>query len=383
VEESADFGRRAFQEWRGDVESDPGDYMFLVPLRMGRSSRRYTSELAHFLPVLDYLEPELGQVLGSSLPPFAASYTNGRDGTRGAVWCTQIYPDMMSDLGGLRGAISVGREIVNEVVARASQRTSIKALGLGASLPSITKFGLAIDTDLPTTTGHGCTVALMIQTILDRVEALDGEQSIGILGLGSIGSAVASTLAQRQDVRRLRVFDTKHRLVDEFVRSHQFTSVDIEPAESLADLLAHSTVVASAITSTVDLDEIGSDLAGLVIIDDSQPGAFSASQVAAAGGTLNWVIGSDDTVDSALTRTGDFTYGAEGVTSTADLWGCEAEVGAISLLNRPELCLDRPVGSADIPAFTQLLQEVGVVVAQPQAFGECAPGVLPQGAVGG
>ena len=178
IEQSSVFGERKFAEWEGRTPLEPAGYLFLVPLRLTRSSSRYMSELSCFLPVLEYLDSATAQVLASSLSPFAGCLTNGRNGLRGAIWCTQVYSDMAFDLGGLSGAIKTSRSIVDSVVARASKSSDLRIVGLGAALPSITKFGTALNTEVPTTTGHGCTVALMVRMVIDALHSTSTQLSL-------------------------------------------------------------------------------------------------------------------------------------------------------------------------------------------------------------
>lgn len=91
---------------------------------------------------------------------------------------------------------------------------------------------------------------------------------------------------------------------------------DITVAPTLDDVLRNTKVVGSAITSQVDLSSAELDLSGVHIIDDSQPGAFAMEQVHELGGTLQWVVGADNSANGVFTRSDGFTYGTDGLAKT-------------------------------------------------------------------
>jgi len=144
------------------------------------------------------------------------------------------------------------------------------------------------------------------------------------------------------------------------------------PVESVRDALGASAVVLSAVTSPLDLDVIDPghalDLEGTLLIDDSVPGSLDPDQVEGRRGMLCWVIGADETRSRAITRR-NINYGDHGLVRKSDLWGCEAELGALALSGRDDLVVNEPVTPEVARSVGKLFDEVGVVVAPFQRFG--------------
>lgn len=73
-------------------------------------------------------------------------------------------------------------------------------------------------------------------------------------------------------------------------------------AGNVADVLAHSRLVVSAITATIDLEApelVDSHLTGTVWIDDSQPGSVDRAQLEARGEQVLWVAGQDESATAS------------------------------------------------------------------------------------
>ena len=190
VNESITFAKRAFAEWSGDVAAEQADFLFVVPTRLRRDNRVYGSEVHSFLPVLPQIGPVAGQVLAASIPPFTGPRIPGQGDVQGFVYSAQVYLDAATDLGQTR-ALKHARNTVDQIVSHETRRRGVKLIGLGATLPGLTRFGTTITSDVVTTTGHGATVALMVESILKAALGDLNHQPIGILGLGSIGGSVA------------------------------------------------------------------------------------------------------------------------------------------------------------------------------------------------
>ena len=120
----------------------------------------------------------------------------------------------------------------------------------------------------------------------------------------------------------------------------------------------------------------------LLFYDDSQPAALDPAEFEAAGGTVQWIIGSDSQ-RSVATRTGyDFASMLDGQT---DIFGCEAEVGVIAkymaelrIRGMGEIVMRRiaekvaikdAVTPQAVRYISALFKKYGVVASQPQAFG--------------
>lgn len=236
---------------------------------------------------------------------------------------------------------------VDDAVRFASRRMGAAVVGLGAVLPGITRFGRSLthDETLETTTGHAGTVWLIEQTLRKAQEEKVGKaadmRTIGVLGCGSIGASIGTILAQRyrEDPKDILVYDSNSSRSARLMRNLGALGLSsgVRVADDVWQVLTHSDVVVSAITTQLDLQKMAQEredvdkLDGLVYIDDSMPGSMQRAQAERFGINLAWVIGTakDGIAESVLTRR-TFNYGDMGEPEQVNVFGCEAEAAAIA-----------------------------------------------------
>jgi predicted amino acid dehydrogenase len=253
-------------------------------------------------------------------------------------------------------------------------------MGLGAILPGLTKFGQTIKQEgLITTTGHGGTVHLLARTVENAKQQFHtNADGIGIIGAaGSIGQASLALLREQIPDQPIVTYDVRRKHLQDVLKNPGY-SARVTVADSLIEAMKTTSVIVTAVTSQIDLDKEDPhgelDLAGKVIVDDSQPGSFSRTQVEQRGGKLVWVVGTDTSLDRSLTRSSDWNFGREtGLASRADVWGCEAEASVIGASGRYDHALRERVRPDTARAIGQLLDSHGVRVSKPQSYGRIVP----------
>lgn len=296
-----------------------------------------------------------------------------------------LYADMMMHLSP-SAAQTVADQNLSSSIAFA-HRLGARVIGLGALLPQITRFGATLkdfanSENRVTTTGHGGTVFLVCETV-NRLTKDFGypENEIGVLGAGgSIGGATCEYLLSTNPKVRLNVFDVR---ADRTARLRARLGSRVCVRESVRSVLERCAVTISAITGYVDLDVIEADddmpidLANKVIVDDSQPGSFHRHQVEARNGVLVWVVGSDGSRDSFLTRDGSMTQGVPynygdgaGLFGPASEFGCGLEAGVIAASGADDAAIRGPVTTADVVRVGALFEQYGVEVAAFQSYGQ-------------
>jgi predicted amino acid dehydrogenase len=381
------FVDNAFGIYKGRVKSRRYKWVFAVPGRVEDSAgNEYASEVTPFLPILDPrygVDARTTQFTTTSLAPSVIETYVGRDGEKGAVVWTPLHvnAEARTDAESWRKFAVENtkgiRRSVDQMAGFALKRLGAQVMGLGASLPSFTQFGKTIKQEgLVTTTGHAGTVHLLNETVRHVIETQGmDEQTIGLLGAGSIGSAWAELILQEKEGHRVSVYDRNSGQVDNLRQKVDAAQVDVHSDE--LSVLRSAAIIVSAITETLDLDELERsageriDLSGKIIIDDSQPGAFDRAQVEDRGGSLVWVVGQDASVDHALHRVGGYNFGEKaGLYGKGSLWGCEAEVGVLCLEGRSDLAVNSHVTPQMAAAIGGLCRSIGVGVASPlQSFG--------------
>lgn len=368
VDSSVEFIHRTFDRWEGrSDERVEGDYCFVVPPRISRSSDVYAAEVEPFLPVLRHFPVDIRQRAFVGLPPYLVDrYGRGERG--GLMVYTPVFIDMVGDLE-FGDALEVARRCVADSVSFAQRFTGVRVAGLAATLPNLTDMGRAVACDgVVTTTGHAGTVWLIAEIVSQGASAAAGT-GIGIIGLGSIGASFAHLALELDLADTVHVHDTRPVVAANVTETlgEKFGSHRVHNHRGLEELLPKSQVVVAAVTTPIDLDTVPDDLvAGRMFIDDSQPAAFDAYQINAKGGQLRWVMGQDLTPGQLVSRRGidgrrPYNYGDDcGLTDANTLWGCEAEAAAISLTNRLDLALDRRVEPRDAVAIGELWSELGI-----------------------
>lgn len=335
---------------RGETVPDAlrGRSGFVVPARASRDRPQDSVETIDPCPILRYVPPELRIAMFAGLPPFVVDrYMPDAHGKYAYMLLAPVYQDSIKDLGSVGRSMAVGQAMVNETVQFGRKMLGIRVFGLGATLPMVTRFGESIplpnssEADFVTTTGHGGTIALILKTVQALRErgavAPGATQRIGILGAaGSIGSSIFEVMAMMYPGAEITIFDPKAtkaldeqvaRLSDPSVRDGRITL-----AKNARDVLEGSDIIISAVTGAIDLKALGvrrRKFRGHVLIDDSQPWAFSRNQVEEYGGREVWVAGENPRGD-IVSRVSSWNYG--GTLLPNSVFGCEAEVNVLAAL---------------------------------------------------
>lgn len=384
-----DFIDSSFSMWEsrnddGLEGQKDGSFAFVVPARMSRENPEYGAEVEPVIPALRYVPNHLRAWMMRECPPFIIdTYMPDDDGKRGYLVYAPVSGDMLKDLGSqsLPTFIATAREKVNDAVDFAKDRLGVRVVGLGATLPGLTNHGKSIEGDVVTTTGHGGTVRLICETI-DKFGG-EGEKSIGILGLGAIGSAAAHIAADMYP-GKISVYDSDKPKMNKVVRQleEQYPG-RISAPEDNTTFINESDIIISAVTSPVNIRKAGiTDMSNKLVIDDSQPAMFNLEEVEELGGKLVWVIGKDER--DKIRRFG-YDYGTMHDGKT-DLFGCEAEAATLAehwtMLEKSgkspqeakdiisRLALREAVEPLKAKRIAQLFNDYGITVAHPQAFGK-------------
>lgn len=380
----------------GDIER-----AFVVPMRIERGSDSNSSEVLPFAPILNPkygIDADIRQRAVVGLPPSVLEhYAESSDPKRrGAIVLAPFFTDMRHDLVSSRAfgvkqyqqwrLGNLANRMINDTAGFAHDVLGAKVIGLGATIPAFTQFGRAIKhPDVITTTGHGGTVHLIVETTRQALEGQDGSQpdSIGVIGgAGSIGYASIDILREEFRNSQMHVYDKNQAKLSGLLQQRD-DAENISHMDSIYSTLAESSVIVTAVTTPIDLDREDPyhqlDLTGKVIIDDSQPGSFDKDQVMARGGRLVWVVGQDDSHDWFVTRSGyyqdgGYNFGDEaGLIESRKIWGCEAETAVIAASGKHELAIRARVSPAMARSVGLLLREHGIGVSDaPQSFGDAA-----------
>jgi hypothetical protein len=340
----------------GSVHPDAdGSFAFVVPARMSRKNTEYGQEVEKVIPALRYVPNELRAPMMVGLRPFVIDrYNPTEDGKRGYLVFAPVFPDMVKDLS-TGEAARVGRAQVNDAVDFAYGRLGTEVIGLGAILPSITRYGATIENEnVITTTGHGGTVHLIFKT-LERARA-EGRVSdemarkIGVLGLGAIGASIARIARDEYPEAEMTVYDVRQKITDGIAEE-----INAKPAKDEAQVLRESGIIISALPDIrMRLGELGltpEEMKGKLIIDDSQPAAFDPEDVKRYGATLAWVVGEDG---EHIVR-GDYTYG-DTLVGLRSIFGCEAEAATLADLKARMLAEGKTAKEVDAAVRTTAIR---------------------------
>lgn len=372
-----DVAFRAYGTPREDEEA-AASFAFVVPMRASRLRPEFGAEVEYISPVLRYVPTVARARLSVGLPPLVLdTYSYDGEHPVGYLVLAPVFTDMAFDMEPLE-ALALARHVIEDTVAFSVDSLGARLVGLGAVLPALTRFGTTLsETRVVTTTGHGGTVYLILEMIehavTERIVDPNATDSLGVLGLGSIGASIAHLLAERYPDSDLWVYDTNPAKVQRTLAELPGSRVRVAGDEG--EVLERAGVTVSAIVGEVDLSRYPDlSLRGKLILDDSQPSSFDG-EVRRRGGTLAWVIGRDLT--GRLRRSG-YGYGFM-VNETHDLFGCEAEVASLALESTgqgpravEQLALRGPVTPSGVRGLTHVLQRHGMGPAPFQAFGEPA-----------
>jgi hypothetical protein len=382
---SVRFVDRVFEEY-DDPESvqSKKSFAFVVPPRMERGREEYSAEVTTVLPIMRQYGSHTRQLIFTDIPPFVLDrYGEDHNERNGCILYTPIMADMMTDMKNKSRDFEnpenqsspkkVIQQIMEDTVGFAKENLDVDAVGLGAILPKLTKYGEDIKNNHPeltVTTGHAATVWL-IGEILEKAineNYIEKPERVGIIGAGAIGRSTMHHLVESfgYDPEKVYVSDQKTNKSKE--AANEIEGVNV--ANSNDELINNVDAVVSAVTQPIDMEKSSSGIQveGKLIIDDSQPGSFDKEQVLARGGKLAWAIGQDKTPDHALTG-GDFDYANTGPARHDQVWGCEAEAYIVHLY--PELALHgREVKPEDVKQVGEKLRETGVEAAPLQSHGQ-------------
>jgi hypothetical protein len=382
----------------------PIDSVFAVPLRADGRSDIYATDTDAFFPLASRefgVTPEiqLRSVLGVPPSVIETNLQSQREGERGATLFVPLFSTMTADFGPQPGAPANRAELfrtVSVIMQRAAElahvRLGARVLGLGATLPKISAYGLGFKnhpefdmSGLATTTGHAGTVHLILETIrglLTTATFRDSHLTLGIVGAaGSIGwSTVVNAQDAFNDVPVL-LYDVRGRLLEERLLERPETP-SLRHAADVASVLREANIIVSAVTGPIDLDVIDPgkelDLQSKVIIDDSEPKAFIREQVEARGGYLLNVVGEANGEFKGLRRDGLWTGGSEKPYNFGDeaglcvgaSWGCDIERTVISWAGAYKEAVAAEVTPTNVRNIGRLCHEAGIVAARFQSFSQ-------------
>jgi len=198
--QTVDFVERSFALYEGRLTTRfPADRVFVVPNRIVRDDPTHGSEPAEAMNLLDAaygVDSSVSQRIISHLPPAIITSYEMSGGRQGHVVAVPVSADIVRDLGPDR-AVARTREMVQDAALFARSKLGARVMGLGATLPALTRHGGTVRVPgLVTTTGHGGTVHLIRSLARDIADAGTCPRGITRIGvLGAAGSIGASTLA--------------------------------------------------------------------------------------------------------------------------------------------------------------------------------------------
>lgn len=366
---------------------------FCVPMRSTRDDEFSASESTPFLPLYDPQrfgvdsDKRMRGMYGIPPTPLDTYTKSDADNETGALVLVPVYADMLTDpWTDVNDLAAVSGLILKAAIQFAHIRLGAKVVGLGATLPhpSVTNFGQhlhAIDgmEGLITTTGHGGTVYMIVETVRKVLyeTSIESGGRIGVIGgAGSIGWSTIVALLEMIEDHKIHSYD--RRVMD--LNSYATLSDRIHVAESAADVLRETNIIVAAVTGRIDLDDkefAGIDLAGKIIIDDSQPGCFARRQVEERNGKLVWVVGEDSSSSKFISRDGLHTNGVpynygdhSGLVGHHSEFACGQEAAVIAKYGAYEHAVGGPVTPDDVRTIGRLLKDAGATVAPFQASGK-------------
>ena len=369
-----------FEDSKPDREL-AGGHAFIVPTRI-RPDVKALNEAYRSLPILEAIDearfnPEVAAQFGSfalklleALPP---KIIDRYEGSPGAVIYAPLTSLLLEDFASTTDAIAEARYIVSQTVGFA-ERLGAEVAGLGATIPSLTNYGRAIklpeDGKMVVTTGHGGTAWLAGNIAAEAyLNNNDDTRSLGIVGLGAMGSVLAETVSAMLPDAEIAVYDHNTALIE---KTKANLGNRVIAAKSMEDVMARSSVILSALTSQIDLSSVPRELIeGKTIVDDSQPGAFSRQQVIDMGGRLLWVVAQST---NGLSRETDLNFGGT-LRTQRDFFGCEAEAAVIATLSeddRSKAAIRQAATLDQVMNIGRLFKDNHIIPSEPQSYGQPA-----------
>lgn len=366
------FVSRAFKEYTRKNIKYEADFAFVIPTRVSLINDRHWDEVFDLMPSLKTMSKELAFSVVSSLPPTTIATYGDKKNPSGVVVFVPIFEDMRINFRSNLSLIKAVRSRINQTASFVDEVYGAKYIGLGGTLPKLTNFGRSIKSNLIITTGHAGTVWL-IAKMFEKV-LIDYEKNnllskpIGLIGGGSIGISTAEYIARENPGVQLIIYDIRNKINIKNKNSLEKLGAKVTVADSNKSLINDCDLIISAVTSEVPIDD-NMSFENKIIIDDSQPGSFKKEDIEGRGGKLFWVVGHDNSQIRYFTKNDDYRFGNDGLSNSSDVWGCEAEVGSISML-RSSYSLNGQVKHKDIEAVDRLFSETGISVADYQSFGK-------------
>ncbi|MDZ7744684.1 MAG: hypothetical protein U5K77_02910 [Candidatus Saccharibacteria bacterium] len=385
IDQSLEFAENAvkqFTEYKkgGKVDERRG-HTFLIPVTVSETEEapgESYEEIKTALPMLHYVDAMTRHRTLLSLPPCEVGRYEPFEGSEvsGIAMYTPITAEIANQ-NDRRQALKIARNIVNETVDFAATYHGSDVVGLGGVIPAFTRFGKKIDVDVETTTGHAGTVRMIAETvdISKEVFNIDESNSLSLIGCGSIGSAFAEYMLESQPGTNLHVYDDDRDTQQRMVRKlrDMFGEERVVPADNIKQAIEASIVTVSAVIGSLaeneGYDEV--DFYRRVLIDDSHPPSVSRNDIENRGGNVMWVIGDGAGIIKRLPVREDMPsvkFCGGKVALESDVWGCEAEVGALAA-TRAFGAINSPVTSEDVHAVGRAFKELSIGPSAPQSFG--------------
>lgn len=395
VDRTEQFLRTAHAVHGGEVTVEPFDYAFVVPTRtsawgyahdealtaeelggaiLAHPGMEYREEVEQPIPFVDRIDPMTRTQLATAIPPTIIDrYDPSPSGRRGAIVYAPLTIDMIFATSDRRALRDLAVAEVGAGLDFAQRVGGARFAGLGAFFPSLTRYGRLLGRDgMQLTTGHAGTIAMMAST-LERILGAPGYEScsrIGIVGAGAIGTSTADHLAATTD-HEFVIFDTARDVAERLATriNDQAKAERASVAEDMQHICDHVRVVMAATTTPVPFDALSdtSVLSGLVIVDDSEPGAFNDPRYRQHGARPVGVVGE---VPLALgRRTNGFNYGRE-LAAPHHVYGCEAEVKTMDELGLQDQGITRRAEPTDVAFIAGCFEQVGVRASPLQHRGE-------------
>ncbi|RYX79129.1 hypothetical protein EON76_00135 [bacterium] len=400
-ERSVDFTQTSFDQFESKGKNILGreiDRAFLVPLRDGINN---VSDPLPFHPVLD---PGFGvsheirrrAVIGVAPSVIDTSFKSDREGDRGVLIFAPLFSQMIDDIRPNKhdqnqtiALMNAGAAIIRATALFAHEQVGAKVVGLGATLPKMTNYGNALKAidparmeNLVTTTGHGGTVFMVVETIKKVLEITpEDDGKLGVIGgAGSIGwSSTVTALEMLQD-RKIHTYDFNVNKLHGNIMEHGLSD-QVLPEDNALDVLRNTNIIIAAATRPIDLDKEDPlcelDLTGKVIIDDSQPPCFERSQIERRGGKVVWVVGEDASESEFMTRDGLYTNGIpynygneEGLYGEKSDFACGLEAAMIAHFSAFDDAIRGEVTPEKARIIGRYFTEANVRVAPLQAYSQ-------------
>jgi len=285
---------RAFDQYEhGLSHGEPArKAAFLI---QSRSSLEFPyGDITGFLPALSTekygINPEVRHKIFFGLPPFEVTQylkkdNSGDEKIIGSIISVPLSIDDMrnvqrcevSQMKKMRAVVGYTQPLIVDAVRFAKEKLGVDSFGLGETMASMTAYGRIVEAEVPDSmvgTGHAGTTYLINSTITSAAEqgGIDlGKVLVGIIGCGSIGSAVSLNLDPRvnqimlSDIDKVRAENLKNEITS------KRPEVEVVIAESNEELAQKSRLIVGAGSNLTPILTRRDIVPGTIIVDDSQP----------------------------------------------------------------------------------------------------------------